>query len=50
MSDLLYVIAIILIIAWLLGAFVYTVGGIIHLLLVLAVVAILLRLIRGRRV
>jgi hypothetical protein len=50
MSDLLYVIAIILIIAWLLGAFVYTVGGIIHILLVLAVVAILLRLIRGRRV
>ena len=50
MSDLLYVIAIILIIAWLLGAFVYTVGGIIHILLLLAVVAILLRLIRGRRV
>jgi hypothetical protein len=50
MSDLLYVIAIILIIGWLLGAFVFTVGGIIHILLVLAVVAILLRLIRGRRV
>lgn len=50
MSDLLYVIAIILIIGWLLGAFVFSVGNIIHILLVIAVVAILLRLIRGRRV
>jgi hypothetical protein len=50
MSDLLYVIAIILIIGWLLGAFVFSVGSIIHVLLVIAVVAILLRLIRGRRV
>lgn len=50
MSDLLYVIAIILIIGWLLGAFVFSVGSIIHILLVIAVVAILLRLIRGRSV
>lgn len=50
MSDLLYVIAIILIIGWLLGAFVFSVGSIIHILLVIAVIAILLRLIRGRRV
>jgi hypothetical protein len=48
MSDLLYVIAIILIIGWLLGAFVFSVGSIIHVLLVIAVIAILLRLIRGR--
>ena len=50
MSDLLYVIAIILIIGWLLGAFVFSVGSIIHVLLVIAVIAIILRLIRGRRV
>jgi hypothetical protein len=50
MSDLLYVIAVILIIGWLLGAFVFSVGSIIHVLLVVAVIAILLRLIRGRRV
>jgi hypothetical protein len=50
MSDLLYVIAVILIIGWLLGAFVFNVGSIIHVLLVIAIVAILLRLIRGRRV
>ena len=50
MSDLLYIIAIILIIGWLLGAFVFSVGSIIHVLLVIAVIAIVLRLIRGRRV
>jgi hypothetical protein len=50
MSDLLYVIAVILIIGWLLGAFVFSVGSIIHVLLVIAVIAILIRLIRGRRV
>jgi hypothetical protein len=43
-------IAIVLIILWLLG-FVssYTMGGFIHILLVLAVVVILVRLIRGRQ-
>jgi hypothetical protein len=43
-------IAVILIILWLLG-FVssYTMGGFIHVLLVIAVVIILIRLIRGRR-
>ncbi len=50
MSDLLYIIAIILIIGWLLGAFVFNLGSIIHVLLVIAVIAILLRLIRGRGV
>ncbi|MEO5603022.1 MAG: lmo0937 family membrane protein [Cyclobacteriaceae bacterium] len=50
MSDLLYVIAVILIIGWLLGAFVFSVGSIIHVLLVIAVIAILIRLIRGRSV
>ncbi|MDO6438052.1 lmo0937 family membrane protein [Cyclobacterium sp. 1_MG-2023] len=50
MSSLLYVIAIILVIGWIIGAFVYTVGGLIHILLVLAVIAILFRLIGGRSV
>lgn len=48
MSSLLYIIAIILIIGWLLGFFYFDAGGIIHILLVIAVIAILLRLIRGR--
>jgi hypothetical protein len=50
MDDLLYILAVILIIGWLLGAFVFSASGLIHLLLVVAVIAILLRLIRGRSV
>ena len=47
MSSLLYIIAVILIIGWALGFFAFHAGSIIHALLVLAVIAILLRLIRG---
>ncbi|HZI52975.1 MAG TPA: lmo0937 family membrane protein [Chitinophagaceae bacterium] len=47
---MLYIIAIILIIGWLLGFFVFSAGGVIHILLVIAIIAILLRLIRGDRV
>ncbi|MFD2203690.1 lmo0937 family membrane protein [Shivajiella indica] len=50
MSSLLYLIAIILIIGWIFGFFVYSLGGLIHILLVLAVISILLRLIGGRTV
>lgn len=50
MNSLLYLIALVLIIGWLLGVFVYSVGGLIHILLVLAVIAVLLRLIGGSRV
>jgi len=48
MSSLLYIIAIILVIGWLLGFFVYNLGSLIHILLVIAIIAILFRLIRGR--
>jgi hypothetical protein len=42
--------AIILIVAWLLGLVSsYTVGGFIHILLVVAIVLILVRVIQGRR-
>ena len=47
---MLYLIAVILIIGWALGFFYFSAGGIIHILLVIAVIAILLRLIRGDRV
>ncbi|MBN8865065.1 MAG: lmo0937 family membrane protein [Sphingobacteriales bacterium] len=47
---MLYLIALILIIGWLLGFFVFSAGGLIHILLILAIVAILLRVIRGDRV
>lgn len=50
-SIMLETIAALLIILWLLGLFTsYTLGGLIHVLLVIAVVSIVLRLISGRRV
>lgn len=50
MGNLLYTIAIILVILWALGFFVYSAGSIIHILLVIAVIAILFRLIRGNKI
>ena len=46
---MLYTIAVILVVLWLLGMVSsYTVGGFIHLLLVLAIIVVLLRVIQGR--
>jgi hypothetical protein len=50
MGNLLYVIAVILIIAWAIGFIGYSAGGIIHVLLVVAVIAILIRVIQGRKI
>ena len=48
---MLELIAIVFIVLWLLGFISsYTMGGFIHILLVVAVVAVLLRLIRGKRI
>ena len=47
---MLWTIAVILLVLWALGlATAYTVGGFIHILLVLAIVVILIRVIQGRR-
>jgi hypothetical protein len=47
---MLYTIAVVLLILWALGfVSAYTMGGFIHLLLVIAVVVILVRVIQGRR-
>jgi hypothetical protein len=47
---MLWTIAVVLLVLWLLGAFVFPVaGGIIHLLLVLVLVVVLYQLITGRR-
>lgn len=48
MNNLLYIIAIILIIIWAAGFFAYNAGGLIHILIVIAILSILLRLIKGR--
>jgi len=47
---MLYTIAVVLVILWLLGMVTsYTIGGFIHVLLVVAVVVVLLRIIAGRK-
>lgn len=46
---MLYTIAVILVVLWLLGLVTsYTLGGFIHILLVIAIVMVLLRIIQGR--
>ncbi len=46
MGNLLYLIAVILVIAWAIGFFGMHAGGIIHILLVIALIALLLKVIR----
>lgn len=47
MSNILYVIAVILIILWLMGSFAFHVaGGLIHILLIIAIIALILGVIR----
>lgn len=50
MGNLLYIVAVILIIGWLIGFFGFHAGGLIHVLLVIAVIAILLRVIQGKKI
>ncbi|MBP8669713.1 MAG: lmo0937 family membrane protein [Bacteroidia bacterium] len=49
MSNLLYIVAVILVIGWLVGYFAFNLGGVVHLLLVIALVMIVARLIQGKR-
>jgi hypothetical protein len=48
---MLWTVAVVLVILWLLGLVTsYTMGGFIHLLLVVAIIVVLIRVIQGRRV
>jgi len=49
MGNLLYILAVILIIGWAVGFVGYNAGGVIHILLVIALIAVLLRIIEGRK-
>jgi len=49
MGNLLYIIAVILVIAWLIGFLGMHAGSLIHVLLVVAIVVVLLRVIEGRK-
>jgi hypothetical protein len=46
MRGLLYIIAVILVIGWVLGVFVYSAGGLIHILLIIAIISLLLGFIK----
>jgi hypothetical protein len=50
MGNILYVVAVILVIGWLIGFIGFNAGGLIHVLLIIAFIAILLRVISGRKV
>jgi len=49
MGNLLYTVAVILVILWAVGYLGFHAGGIIHILLVIAVIVILLRVIQGKK-
>lgn len=50
MGNLLYIIAVILIIGWAIGYLGLHAGGLIHILLIIALIAVVLRVIQGRRI
>lgn len=50
MNNLLYAIAVLLVVAWAVGFIGYNVGGIIHVLLVIALIAAILRIIQGNKI
>jgi hypothetical protein len=50
MGNLLYAVAIILVIAWAIGFLGFHVGSLIHILLVIAVIAVVLRIIQGKQI
>ncbi len=50
MGNLLYLLAIIMIIGWAIGFIGFNAGGLIHILLVIAIIAVLLRIIQGNKI
>lgn len=49
MGNILYIIAVLLVIGWLIGFLAFGAGSLIHILLISAVIAVLLQIISGRR-
>ncbi|WP_372793692.1 lmo0937 family membrane protein [Lutibacter sp.] len=50
MGNLLYTIAVILVILWAIGFLGYNLGGLIHILIVIALIAVIFRIIQGRKI
>jgi hypothetical protein len=49
MGNILYIVAVVLIISWAIGFFAYSVGAIIHILLVLALISFLVKIFTGNK-
>jgi Family of unknown function (DUF5670) len=49
MRSILYIVAVLLVIGWAIGFIGYGAGNLIHILLIIAVIAVLLNIIQGRR-
>lgn len=50
MGNLLYIVAVVLLILWAIGYLGFNAGGIIHVLLVIALIAVILRVIQGKKI
>jgi hypothetical protein len=50
MGNLLYALAVVLLIIWAIGFLGYNAGGIIHILLVIALISVILRIIQGKKI
>jgi hypothetical protein len=50
MGNALYIIAVVLLIAWAIGFLGFHTGGLIHILLVVAIIAVLFRIIAGKKI
>lgn len=48
MGSLLYIVAVVLVIIWAIGFIGYSAGGIIHILLAIALISVILRVIQGK--
>lgn len=49
MGNILYFVAVVLIVVWAIGFIGYSAGGLIHILLVIALISVILRVIQGRK-
>ncbi|MBK9248286.1 MAG: lmo0937 family membrane protein [Ignavibacteria bacterium] len=49
MNNLLYTVAVLFILLWAIGYFAYSVGGMIHILLIIAVISFIVRILQGNR-
>jgi len=50
MGNILYIVAVVMLVIWAIGFFAYSAGGIIHILLVIALISFLMRVVSGNKI